>query len=42
MMSVLWTGVAFAARDGIGRCIAEDNLTAALHLPDRFDAVGDQ
>lgn len=42
MMSVLWTEVALAARDGIVRYIAEDNLTAALHLLDRFDAVGDQ
>lgn len=42
MMSVLWTEVALAARDGLIRYIAEDNLTAALHLLDHFDAVGDQ
>ena len=42
MMSVLWTEAALAARDGIVRYIAEDNLTAALHLLHRFDAVGDQ
>lgn len=42
MMSVLWTEVALAARDGLVRYIAEDNLTAALHLLDHFDAVGDQ